>query len=680
MTTRIALDSIRLDANCFDDSRRSAPANSERRGHHRRQQTTPAQPINQCTGTFRFHFFEEGSTRPELAGTDIPFVRQGINLRIGDNIGDTAVTHVARHQLSERIGSFLRAFTSAAMIRRQVSEYMNDSAQRENAEILYQILSVGEFERPDEMQSAAFNRFVERFYGMPTERRENLFAMVPISLVAYSAELSGDPDLLARLNTVLDIYSIYKHFKVSIPASAPQTIHQQARRVFEALVMHLYMGNPPLNELNQNIQSLALDLYRLPPASGAQRINLYSILGGLLSRPIVEVATFDQATRQVDIIQLTLSSRSPFNRSNDARAIRMQTLGRALSARESELNEDLLRYLGMATPAEATFQSVYDTLATPTARQAIVTRITTNTRIIRPAYLTASWLASGNNLREALEACLFDPAHPERGAITVVRTANGGQALQLNVERLRAGVQTLLTAQAQAAAVANAPVANPDSNPAAFQLNAPRLRGNVTSLLAANFTNRREFLATVLSLMYGIYGNRGQNSSIRAFVDGRMRDIPLRINEPDRENLERFYAETIRDLGAREAVTEILMPISQGIVCAAGVTGVSVLLANGQHNSDEIFSPSLAASGFAVGAGCGPLVHRGFTGAPRNAYVQTATVGGPAGVGAGLLFGFLPSIVRALSSDDPTTPIMMVTPPIPLERQSGSNNVTDFQH
>jgi len=312
------------------------------------------------------------------------------------------------------------------------------------------------------------------------------------------------------------------------------------------------------------------------------------------------------------------------------------------------LNENLLRYASLPA-AQAIFESVYDTLATPASRQALVARITTNTQIVRPQHLSSDWLAQNGNLREALEACLFDPTHPDRGAVILRTNAQGRVEARLDVARLRTAVDQLTS--------------TPSTDPQ-FQLRSNVLRANVGQLLASNLTNRREFQATVLALMYHLFGDRGQNSAIRAFVprgdgNGEVIQVPLIIDEPTRGDLERFYEETIRDLGRRDAYTETLVPVVQGITCAAGG---GLLLASGltgEFGRNQL-RPMAAGGGFGLGVGCAPLIDRAATGVPQNAYRRWATVGGPTGVGLGVLLGFLPMIISAAQGGDhPSTPPMI---------------------
>jgi len=669
----IFIDSIRLDDNCFQTP--EAPQASSR--HHAR----PAAPQAQCTGTFSFHVVDSGNLRS--IPQSIPFERIGAAVRIPQNLHDVVAMQVSAYDLNTYVSqpSTQTVFAFATVLEGMTRNYIRDAVlnaerepgldpQRNSAQAIqalreqltrnaqagglafFNFILFGNMNGPDSVQRQAFQAMAENVYDSGGVSRSSVASTMSAFVTCNNASFGSSPAFVSRANTTLDVFFLARAIRQSIPALVSDALKARLRQFFFQCVHHLYFNAPSLNELLGDLRVLALDLYRLPPqGTPPGRINLYVILSRVLSGEPVNTNVCDSRDNNNFV---ALGTRAPFNAPRGEHAARLTDLVRLFGSLQGSLNENTLRYLSLP-PVQATFESIYDPLATPQGRQALVARITTDTRIVRPAHLTSQWLSDNNNLREALEACLFDPAHPERGALTLVRGRNGAQEFQLNVNRLIENVNTLYT----------------------FQLNVPRLRSNVNTLLGANLTNRREFQATVLSLMFGLFGDRGQNASLRAFVDGSFQSVPLRINEADRGDLERFYAETIRDLGVRDALTEVLAPTLQGVACAAGVATSVGLLASGEQNSGQ-FSPGLAAGGFLTGAGCAPLTARLFTGTPRNAWRQWGTVGGPAAVGLGVLMGFLPLIVSAANGDG-NGGVMMMMPPMPMGRPiTGRNPVTGY--
>lgn len=663
----ILIDSIRLDDNCFQ-----APATSQ--GSPGRHHPRPSTPQAQCSGTFNFHVVDGNNVRS--IPQSIPFERIGATVRIPQNMHEVVAMQVSAYDLNTYVSqpNIQTIFAFATVLEGMTRNYIRDGVlnperepglnpQRNSAQAIqalreqltrnaqagglafFNFILFGNLNEPDSVQRQAFQTMVENVYDSGGVSRSNVASTMSAFVTCNNASFGSSPAFVSRANTTQDVFFLARAIHQSVPASLPDALKARLRQLFFRCLHHLYFNAPSLNEFLQDFRALALDMYRLPPqGTPPDRINLYAVFARVLSGEPVNTNVCDSSERNHFV---ALSTRAPFNAPRGEQTARLGGLVRLLDSLQGSLNEHVLRYLSLP-PVQATFESIYDPLASIQGRQAIVARITTDTRIVRPAHLTIQWLSDNNNLREALEACLFDPAHPERGALTLVRGRNGAQEFQLNVNRLIENVNTLYT----------------------FQLNVPRLRSNVNTLLGANLTNRREFQATVLSLMFGLFGDRGQNTSLRAFVDGSFQSVPLRINEADRGDLERFYAETIRDLGVRDALTEVLAPTLQGVACAAGVATSIGLLASGEQNSGQ-FSPGLAAGGFLTGAGCAPLTARLFGGTPRNAWRQWATVGGPASVGLGVLMGLLPLIISAAHGDG--TPMMM-TPPMPMGRPIDGRN------
>lgn len=507
-----------------------------------------------------------------------------------------------------------------------------------------QYLLVGEIHRPDVIQRRRNEDLLRQALEMPEQNQQGLREVI-FYYVDYNRHLLA-PEMIERNLRMRDILDLYKRVTDEV-ATLPDGLKTQTRQLFFRIIQYLYNNEGSLATLRAEVHRLAVEIYRWQPptsatSAGAARVNLYQVLGNALVQPLLSTTHPPRDNPQMQVEPVSLRQRN-FFQSGEGQT-RLNLFMRAIHSEESQLNERILRYALASSPLQATFDSIYEPLATQQGRQNLVARITTNTQIVRPAHLTAQWLAENGNLREALGACLFDPAHPERGSISLVRNTNGQAELQVNVPRLIENVNSLY----------------------ALQLNVVRLRNNVDTLLGANLTNRREFQATVLALLFTLFGDRGQNTSIRAFVEGDIMSVPLRISEPDRGDLERFYAETIRDLGRRDALTEVLAPTIQGVTCAAGVATSISLFATGEHNSGQ-FSPSLAAGGFLTGAGCAPLIARFLTGTPQNAWRQWVIAGGTSGVALSVVLGFIPLIISS------------ATPPMPMGRPiDGRNPVSEW--
>ncbi len=685
MTTRIALDSIRLDDNCITDRPEIPPSNHrDRRSRRHAEDPTPA--VAQCTGSFRFHFFEEGSTVPERVDIAIPFERTGLDLRIPRAVNDIQVSQIARHGLSTVITQdrYLQIFSSAAFLRRNVNESLGalnlpNTPSNPVGDILYEVMSVGEFENPDSIQFEQFNRLLTGIYGTSPERRNNLVGVVPASLAANPTILNGDPALLVRLNALVDIFEIYRYIKTRLPDNLPPAVQAQVKQVFENLVTHLYFNRPSLQDVGERIRATALSLYRLAPTAGGQRINFYTLLRNLLTANDTCVVYNIRTGQPTTTVRVPLNDRAPFNRAGDPRAARLVTLQRLMTNFEPRLTDTFVTYLSEPNHHQATFNSIFSALSTPDALRGIVSRVTSDTRIIRPNHLTTAWLSENHhhNLIEVLKACVFDPAHPDQGPLRFAPTSQG-TTMTLNVEVLRRRIEDFYRAHSQPGQ------AGPQALPnAQLGLNVGNLATRVTGLLDRNLTDRREFQATVLSVCATLFGTRGDNiflggnearTSLQVFAHDDIGPIRLEINNT--EALRGFFTETVAALGGREVLTETVAPWMQGVMCAGGAAATIVGATTADHDN-EVFAPLYAAGTFGVVSGCGPLIHRAFRGSPQNVWSQWGWYG-LAGAGAGLAAGFLaPPIRRAAQGDQPVTP-PDVTPPIPIEQQSGTTVVTDY--
>jgi hypothetical protein len=256
------------------------------------------------------------------------------------------------------------------------------------------------------------------------------------------------------------------------------------------------------------------------------------------------------------------------------------------------------------SPSEALEQSFYRQVSNPSMLQALVRGVND---VMGPPFLTSDWLSSHGNLREMIHA------------ITISLRVEGAS-----------------------------------ENPT-VRLDLTQLNQNLQTLFSEHGRDRREFIAGSLAVLRFFFGSQGNHQGLRAFWNGSFRELPFH-GDFDRIAVRALYQSLTRQIQGSPNVTERVLPITEGVLCALGIVGMAAdsVRMGVSGGSDLLDNAFLGATGFMTGLGCTPLLGRAVAGAPRNAWLRDGLLGGAGALGLGSAGFLIPFAFRpGMTPPDP---------------------------
>lgn len=460
-------------------------------------------------------------------------------------------------------------------------DYLQSPAELRSAiETVVDFASVGEIEKPDEVQKAGSSRMIRTLFSLTSEQKLHLARQLE-DLSDNNSKLKLDRGTLDRVLVMWEILEFDRTVSQPILVSHNDRAFQESLpKAFEMVMNYLYTGEAPFQKVTEVLKALTLDLAQLPlPAQNTPVPD--GIYIALESKPDNLYRTLSKALKG-------LNQNPPFLTSPGAQS-RLAILERWLEqpARSRELNYALL------SPAQALRFSIEDELQNPKNVHKLVELV--KPWIESPQFST-DWLEENGHLGEIIQSIF--------SGIEVRENKPG--ILSLDSEKFR------------------------------------QIPWNLGQLVEAHSIQEREFVAGTLATLFYLFGNPPKASvQWNIYWKGEIKNRNIELNPEQVTILQDIYQSLQDKLDSSLTHTEITLPITEGVVCA---TGLGILgWGIGTMNSPKDINEPLIAGSTIAGAGCTALLTH-YSIPSQNAYISDsvgAAVGATIGAGVPLLVKYL---------------------------------------